>query len=177
MYQSAIVVGEVPTDSRIYYHFFRKTCMTIYVYMIMYLLEQIFDRKIRIQKKCSGSSTLTIQSKLGHLFSFLPRHVESFFESRKAILFQKNLTSKIIKIVDYTSQNHKNTIQRGGGLKTKNAARKCLGATCVLFIIVPNNYTFTLVNVNVDKKIKPLCNWLLSQFGPCSFKEMKEILW
>lgn len=32
MYQSAIVVGEVPTDYRIYYHFFRKTCMTIYVY-------------------------------------------------------------------------------------------------------------------------------------------------
>lgn len=40
---------EVPTDYRIYYHFFRKTCMTIYVYMIMYLLEQIFDRKIRIR--------------------------------------------------------------------------------------------------------------------------------
>lgn len=124
MYQSAIVVGEVPTDYRIYYHFFRKTCMTIYVYMIMYLLEQIFDRKIRIQKKCSGSSTLTIQSKLGHLFSFLPRHVESFFESRKAILFQKNLTSKIKKIVDYTSQNHKNTIQRGGGVKNKECCKK-----------------------------------------------------
>lgn len=80
--------------------------------------------------------------------------------------------------MDYTSQNHKNTNQKGGGwLKTKIAARKCLGATCVLFIIVPNNYTFTLVNVNVDKKKKTLCNWLLSQFGPCSFKEMKEILW
>lgn len=57
--------------------------------------------------------------------------------------------------MDYTSQNHKNTNQRGGGeLKTKIAARKGLGATCLLFIIVPNNYTFTLVNVNVDKKKK-----------------------
>lgn len=58
--------------------------------------------------------------------------------------------------MDYTSQNHKNTNQKGGGgLNTKIAARKCLGATCVLFIIVPNNYTFTLVNVNVDKKKNP----------------------
>lgn len=58
--------------------------------------------------------------------------------------------------MDYTSQNHKNTNQKGGGgLKTKIAARKCLRATCLLFIIVPNNYTFTLVNVNVDKKKKP----------------------
>lgn len=83
--------------------------------------------------------------------------------------------------MDYTSQNHKNTNQivcgGGGGLKTKIATRKGLGATCLLFIMVPNNYTFTLVNVNVDKKKKPLCNWLLSQLGPCSFKEMKEIHW
>lgn len=57
--------------------------------------------------------------------------------------------------MDYTSQNHKNTNQRGGGLKTKIAAIKDLGATCLLFIIVPNNYTFTLVNVNVDKKKTP----------------------
>lgn len=59
--------------------------------------------------------------------------------------------------MDYTSQNHKNTNQKGGGgLKTKIAARKGLGATCLLFIMVPNNYTFTLVNVNVDKKKTPL---------------------
>lgn len=58
--------------------------------------------------------------------------------------------------MDYTSQNHKNTNKGGGGLKTKIAARKCLGATCLLLIIVPNNYTFPLVNVNVDKKKTPL---------------------